>query len=313
MASTDADRWHSEMWEVSIPAVAHADLGASHALMALTALYMSAYNAQVGGGIYDFLATAQLHYHRALEQVRTGILSLDQINADGLLACCMLLIPCGLVLSTTNVDLMGEWLHHFRGYEVLGIAVQKPETTTSVPDQLISFPLPVPDLQPPVINNRSHGPLSFRLVGLLHAMRSTSSLAIDQLRATVVDSIRNSSQCTVQEYLAAIDEVQVVLENVLDPRSQYYLRAVFSWSTRISQSFAHALTARDELALAIGAHWLVCSLLPQDVWYVRDFGSVRLEAVRDILDTSKSPYRGLLAWPLAMLHIYGQYRSLGQL
>jgi hypothetical protein len=92
-----------------------------------------------------------------------------------------------------------------------------------------------------------------------------------------------------------------VMRYTSECRVSNFFRAVFTWPVQVPPRFAELLTSSwDQAALAIFAHWLVLTMLLEDLWFVQDFGAVRIDLLAEWLGRWESPYFGLLEWPMEM-------------
>ncbi len=297
MAATDSNSTYSEIWQSSIPAVAHTDVGTAHALMALSALCMSSHDAH--GGSFDGAATAQMHYYKSLQCLRSSIPSLRPENADALLACAMLLIPCGLALASTAAGAVSEWHLHLRGFRSLADASSELRSETSARHELIPAPRGLPHRQLRVSDSGQSVP-NEKVIELFYTIQRTKDSAIDLLKTTITDFEPTIGCTNAEVYLTAIDELEHMMDHVFECGITNNLRAIFSWTTEISPEFTRLLAGRDELALAIAAHWLVCTLLLHDMWYLRGFGAARINTVMEVVGGA---YGVLLEWPGEMMRV----------
>ncbi|CAJ2506026.1 Uu.00g001560.m01.CDS01 [Anthostomella pinea] len=305
MASTDCDPAYADMWQTAVPSVAHNDPATSHALMALSALWCaSSHGAQLGESTFDYSATAKLHYCRSLEYLRTSMSKQGTTSPDALLACSLLLIPCGLMLARNGSSPTREWLFHVRGFRALGDSLLGSNwTATAQPHlQLMPFPQDGSPKRPMHDTCCSQAMLDDRSTLLLNSIERSHRDAIDTLRAAIAESGQTSIHSDTRTYTAAVDELQQVMDYVIGCCVPRRLRVIFSWTTEMPSSFEEMLMGHDELAYAIAAHWLVGTLLLDDLWFVRNFGAYRIERITERLEQTDSRYLSLLDWPREMLN-----------
>ena len=299
MAATSTDLAHAQMWESSVPAVAFSDPVASHAIMALSALCLDS-TACMDDAVYDVRATAELHYCQALERLRSSLPVVSQASADAVLACGMALIPCGLALNRMPDAPRRDWLYHLRGFRALGDSVYNSSTLTDARVRMIPYPqLGIPDAKTHQ-SNLGGGALWGPGNMLLHRIRRSWHTAIDKLKAGLDESDLQCDPADREACTAGLEGLEGVMEYVLDCRVSNFFRAIFTWPVQVPQRFAELMLARDHAALAIFMHWLVLTMALEDLWFVQDFGSRRIELLARWMIEVDSPYVHLLRWPVTM-------------
>ncbi|KAK5134241.1 hypothetical protein LTR08_006784 [Meristemomyces frigidus] len=301
MAATSTDAAHARMWESSVPVVAFGNPVASHAMMAFSAFGLSSTTCPENTA-YDFQATAELHYCQSLEYLRASLPDLGQNSADAVLACAMVLIPCGLALARSNTHgkPLSDWLYHLRGFRALGSAIYGWKSLAKPADQLIPYPqkgIPDAELHD---TNLGGGALWGPGALLFHRVRRSRRDAIQSLQAAIDESDIRADVADTEVCAAAITALEYVMNYTLDSRVSNFFRAVFTWPSYVSPRYVELLMCGDPLALAIYAHWLVLTMLLEDLWWVGDFGSCRIEKLASWDELSNSPYSQLLAWPVRM-------------
>ncbi|KAK4953652.1 transcription factor [Elasticomyces elasticus] len=298
LAATGSDRAYAEMWQTCVPAVAHSDPGTSHALMALSALCLISNEPDLHGTALDYHSTAMHHYTASVRLLRESISVPEKAAADALLACSMLLIPCGIAFARKTASPTSEWLHHLRGFRALGDALNESDGIANAEHQLIPFPQDgIPEQQIHIVSRGRHSKATL----LCNLIRCSRHRALDKLRAAVAASDPASDPLDTEAYVLAIEQLQYVMDYVVECRTSNYLRAIFSWSTQVSPRFVMLLGSRDELAIAIGVHWIVLTLLLHDLWFVKGFGAFRIETVTARFEQSRSINLWLLDWPREVL------------
>ena len=115
-----------------MPAVGFSNSLVSHAIMVFSAFCMSSTTCAETASD-DFRTTGQLHYGQALKQMQAPLPFLGRNNADAVLGCAMVLIPCESALAHggANVEGSNDWLHHLRGFRTLGAAIYQGEKSTA--------------------------------------------------------------------------------------------------------------------------------------------------------------------------------------
>ena len=275
--------------------------------MALSALCMRAHAAHSTNEAFDYRYTAELHYCNALAHLRKSIPVIDRVSADAVLACCMVLIPCGLALARVSQgsDSIPDWVHHLRGFRALGAAIDGCDTTQRSKQELIPYPqLGIPRKH---IAGSQEDILPTEARLLWQAIRQSRQAAMDELRDAIAKSGHEHSPVDGEAYTAALNELEYVMDYITECRVSNYFRAVYTWPVQIPLGFLELLARKDELAFAIYAHWLVGTLLLDDLWWTRGFGVNGIGRVASILEESTSRYCHLLDWPKQMLQ---EWRSV---
>ncbi|KAJ9620652.1 transcription factor [Taxawa tesnikishii (nom. ined.)] len=301
MVATSTDPAHARMWESSVPAVAFGKPVASHAMMAFSAFCLSSMTC-LENTAYDFQATAELHYCQSLEYLRASLPILDQISADAVLACAMVLIPCGLALaqSSTRDDPRRDWLYHLRGFKTLGSAIYGWTNLAEPADQLIPYPqLGIPDAEQ-YDTNLGGGALWGPAILLFHRVRRSRRDAMQSLRAAIDETDIRREVADTEACTATLTALEYVMDYTLECRVSNFFRAVFTWPIRVSPRYVELLMCHDHLALAIYAHWLVLTIFLEDLWWVKDFGADRIDSLASWVELSDSSYSQLLRWPVKM-------------
>jgi hypothetical protein len=65
--------------------------------------------------------------------------------------------------------------------------------------------------------------------------------------------------------------------------------------------FVQLLFDEVEPALAIFAQWLVTTLVLDDLWWMKGFGSSRIQAITERFERSGSVYLSCMEWPLEVM------------
>ena len=298
ISTTDTDPRHTKMWEISVPAVGFSNSLVSHAIMAFSALCMSsATYAETAS--YDFRTTGQLHYHQALKQLQARLPFLGRDNADAVLACAMVLIPCGLALAHggKSVGRSEDWLHHLRGFRTLGAAIYQGEKSTA--DRLVPYPQQgIPDSG---MKGLAVGNDVIVAAPLLARIRRSWRDALENLKIAV-DRVGVAMDVADREaHLAAIKSLNYAMNYTLGCKVPNLFRAVFTWPILLSSHFCDLVARKGYLARTIYSHWLVLTMLVEDKWWVGGFGSERIEATLTELKRNASPFLSLLEWPVRMM------------
>jgi hypothetical protein len=303
LAAAGTNPSHAEMWQNAVPAVAFNNAPAAHAMMALTALDLGSTEGAMDFSGYDYLATASMHYTTAIERLRTSIKSIENMNADAMLACSMILIPCGLAFAQRQggCTAVREWIPHLRGFRSVGNAITAESPQRAVDYRLIPFPqmgIPPPSFHTP--SNGDEAPSGAPLL-LFHSLQRGRKAALEDLMFSIEDVNGDQDDFDAEPYVKAVVELEYVMDFFLECNVTNFFRAIFTWPIQVPLSFVKLLSREDELALAIYAHWLVATLMLDEHWWLREFGSVQIERISALLVRENSPHAHLLRWPRKML------------
>ena len=284
--------------------------------MAVSALCMRSTQEHARSSTYDHQATAELYYSQAVKHLRTSMEALDQTNIDAILACCMALVPYSLGTARVADDarLVGDWLVHIRGFATLGDSLTGSDAgkdsipSQSSPDQLVTYPQPSnPGLDMALRSSTELIPQSSSVL-LLQSIRQSGQGAMKSLRQGMDPRWSKLSTEDVQACLAALSGLEIVFDYALQGRATNYNRAVLRWLVMLPERFVQLLFEEAEAALAIFAYWLVTTVVLEDLWWMKDFGSSRIRTIAERFERSRGAYQSCMEWPLEMLNrlsVYG--------
>ncbi|KAM0713962.1 hypothetical protein Q7P37_010925 [Cladosporium fusiforme] len=302
IAVSSIDPSHTRMWVNSIPAIAFKHPIASHAMLAFSAFCMSA-SPRMKSTTYDLRATACLHYCQSVNSLRKSLPIMDASTLDAVLACAMIMIPCGITLAQSHhgVFALHDWVHHLRGWVALGSLFCQLDLTVDNTTRLIPYPqlgIPGPgDLPTP---RRGHPSLMTSTDPFISAIRRTWRKAMADLIAATRALHIDHESADLDACLVAINSLEYVIDYILNYPIPNLFRAVFQWVLYIPRRFIELLTAHDDLSLAIYAHWLVLAMTLEDLWWTRDFGSGQLKRLVESDMVSSKLSLGMLKWPVEM-------------
>lgn len=295
------------MWAESIPAIAFSSAVVSHALMAFSAFCLCASPSSIPRKT-ELRATAERHYYHSIKLLRRSLESAGQREADVVLACAMVLIPCGLALvgsDASGVFSLRDWACHLRGWRVIGASIYGEVDAAS---KLIPYPQPgipdVDDLPERVVGGEGLGVASVPLMG---EIRGSWPEAMGRLRRAVdlqcgYSGIGCGDATDATIYTSAITALEHVVDYILAYPVVNLFRAVFIWPIWVSPEFIELLAQNDGLALAIYAHWLVLTMTLEDLWWLDGFGSGQIERlVESEARVGRKDFDGLWVWPVEML------------
>jgi hypothetical protein len=317
------------MWAETVPAIAFGSPVVSHALMAFSAFCLASSQRHRSKSLArDLRATAQSHYYQAVKLLRGSLEVVErgggQVEADVVLACGMVLIPCGLALARDGIGNgngheeggfeVGEWVWHLRGWRVVGASLYGDKDDDGGLDStrcLIPYPQPgIPDrvdLRGPKIGSRRCSKASMPFLDLV---RRSWPDAVEWLRLAVDSRSRSVDPASTAIYRSAITALEYVVDYILNFPVTNLFRAIFIWPILISPEFIELLTSNDDLALAIYTHWLAITMAVEDLWWLEGFGSGQIERLVRRADSMGSWGAELLDWPVEML---GEWRAISMM
>ena len=225
-----------------------------------------------------------------------------------MLACAMVLIPCGLALASSDdhggVFSLRDWACHLRGWRMIGASIYGEANATS---KLIPYPQPgIPDARDLPERTVGGGGLWTSSKPLMEEIRCSWPGAMTRLR-NAIDShcrYRGGDAADAAIYASAIAALDRVVDYILAYPVVNLFRAVFIWPIWVPPEFIELLAHQDGLALATYAHWLVVTMALDDLWWLKGFGSGQIE--RLVEGESESRWTGLnelWAWPVGMLNV----------
>lgn len=306
IATTSTDPRHTRMWATAIPAIAFSHSITSHAMKAFSAFCLSA-SLRTKPSVYDFRATAELHYFQSVKSLRLSLSTVDKVSADAVLACAMILIPCGLALvqHTEGFSDVQDWLHHLRGWRALGSTIYASSPQVDSAASLIPYPQPgIPDLPSlPKATRDTTYPWSSS-DPFIHQIDRTRRNAMEGLSTMVRSLCSDYDSKLLEPYVAAIASLEHVMDYVLHHQVTNLFRAVFTWPIYMRPSFVQLLFKHDYLAEAIYAHWLVIVMIVEDLWWLRGFGSKQIVNLAKHSKFLSHPGSELLRWPVEMQNLW---------
>jgi hypothetical protein len=315
------------MWAETVPAIAFSSPVVSHALMAFSALCLGSSQRRRSKSLArDLRATAQSHYYQAVKLLRSSLDAVERgrapVEADVVLACGMVLIPCGLALARDGIGSrheeggfeVGEWVWHLRGWRVVGASLYGDKDDGGLDSTRCLIPYPQPgipdrvDLRGPKTRTERCSKAS---IPFLDLVRSSWPYAVEKLKLAVDSRSRyDDDSANTRTYLSAISALEYVVDYILDFPVTNLFRAIFIWPILISPEFIELLTSNDDLALAIYTHWLAITMAVEDLWWLEGFGSGQIERLVRRADSIGSWGAELLDWPVEMLE---EWRALSGL
>jgi hypothetical protein len=318
VTASSVDPAHTRMWEKSIPAIAFSSAVVSHAMLAFSAfcLCTSPSLTKEKGENRELLAAAERHYYQSVKLLRLSLAAVEDIDADVVLACGIVLIPCGLALvcrDDGSVSPLQDWLYHLRGWRPIGASIYGPSgQLNAASTKLIPYPQPGIPESKGLPARRAEGnerwPSS---VPFLRKIRRSWLEAMARLK-NEIDSHCNQGMASADfqtMYISAITALERVMDYILTYPVTNLFRAVFIWPIQVPPEFIQLLADHDGLALAIYAHWLVLTMTLEDLWWLTGFGSGQIEGIIERVVSLGGFGSGLLAWLVEMLD---EWRCFGR-
>jgi hypothetical protein len=309
------------MWAETVPAIAFSSPVVSHALMAFSAFCLGSSQRHRSKSLARGLqATAQSHYYQAVKLLRSSLAVVERgqgvADADVVLACGMVLIPCGLALARDvigNADAagafeVGEWMWHLRGWRVVGASFHGSGGDGKMDSKACLIPYPQPGIPDRGFWGRTRiGSKRFSTASMpfFDLLRRSWPGAVERLKTAIDSRSRYESHdgsADMATYLSAITALEYVVDYILAFPVTNLFRAIFIWPILITPEFIELLASNDGLALAIYTHWLVLTMAIEDLWWLEGFGSSQIErSVRRAAAGMGSLTAELLDWPIEML------------
>jgi hypothetical protein len=326
ITASSTDPAHTRMWEKSIPAIAFSSAVVAHAMLAFSAfcLCTSPSSSRTKSENRELLATAERHYSRSVRLLRLSLAAVEDLDADVVLACVIVLIPCGLALVCRERDEEGrvvsplqDWLYHLRGWRPIGASIYGVSGQLDAASKLIAYPQPgIPeagDLPERSLGGNGDGLWTSSMLWV-RGLQGSWLGAMAQLRCAVSLQSRRggyaaAAAADVTAYTAAITALEGVVDYIMAYPVTNLFRAVFIWPIQVPAEFIQLLADHDDLALAIYAHWLVVTMALDDLWWLKEFGSGQIERLAERAVSFDSSGFDLLAWPVEML---GEWRRIGR-
>lgn len=305
IAASSSDPAHARMWEESVPAIAFSNAMVSHSLMAFSAFCLGAAPYSKGEA-RDLRATAEVHYYQAVKSLRGSLMTVDQSSADTVLACAMVLIPCGLALARNDERgfSLQDWLCHLRGWRTIGSSIYGDGDRLDSTSRLIPYPQPgIPESSDRLedLELRTADFWTSSPIPLLDMIQCSWPDAVSDLKYAVRSSDTYIDPTNATAYSSAIAALEHVVDFILQSSVTNLFRAIFFWPIRISPDFIRLLECNDGPALAIYAHWLVITMAVEDFWWLEGFGSGQIEKLASRVTFTRSPSVELMRWPIEML------------
>lgn len=276
----------------------------SHALMAFSAFCLCASPSSTPRRT-ELRATAERHYYRSVTLLRSSLATAGEREADVVLACAMVLIPCSLALvgcDDRESICVQDWACHLRGWRKIGASIYGEVGAAA---KLIPYPQPgIPDADDLPERVLGGGDVWTLSMPLMKDIQGSWLGAVAGLRSAVEShcwcSGGEAADSTV--YTSAITALEHVVDYILAYPVVNLFRAVFIWPIWVSFDFIQLLAQHDDLAMAIYSHWLVLTMTLEDLWWLEGFGSGQIERLPGRAARSEgSGFDELWGWPVEML------------
>ena len=298
----------SDMWRVLIPAVALTCPVVRQGMLTLAAisLHYESSRDQSDEHRLEYLEVAEAHgkifvkeSRQKMQDFQEGLRTQDQ---DSILACSRLLCILGFAFFRThrqNGTMLSNpaawtWLHLLRGVKTSYDAVV--EAGRPVDEMFMKDMTPqVCHHQPTPRSDVGRQNLCFRYI------QQSRRAFIDALRSALCRDWSSLGNEKITDLGAAIDLLDQVTMQVCSQQSQSLLRTICTWSAHIPKGFVDLLTSRSPPALVVYAHWLMLTVLVEDLWWVDDMGRAGIREIIAICSDADLDVRSLLLWPQHML------------
>ena len=308
------------MWAESVPTIAFSNAVVSHALMSFSAFCLCAAPASTSRK-NELRATAERHYYRSVKLLRRSLATAGEREADVVLACVMVLIPCGLALVRDNEGGFAysqDWLCHLRGWRVIGASIygvlgQSQADAATASSKLIPYPQPGIPEACDLPQQGAEGDGAWMLeMPLMEEIQRSWPEAMARLKSAVdshcehdIDGGGDAAAAAAADatvYTSAITALERVVDYILAYPVANLFRAVFIWPIWAPPDFIELLLRQDGMALAIYAHWLVLTMALDDLWWLKGFGSGQIERLSAWAARMGRPgFDELWTWPVEML------------
>lgn len=304
ITASSTDPAHTRMWAESIPAIAFSSAVVSHALMAFSAFCLCASPSSTSRKP-ELRATAERHYYRSVKLLRSSLTAAGEREADVVLACAMVLIPCSLALvgcDDRESFCVQDWACHLRGWRMIGASIYGEVGSAA---KVIPYPQPgIPDADDLPERVLGGGDVWTLSMPLMKEIQGWWPGAVASLKSAVEShcwySAGDAANATV--YTSAITALEHVVDYILAYPVVNLFRAVFIWPIWVPPDFIQLLAQHDDLALAIYSHWLVLTMTLEDLWWLEGFGSGQIERLSGRAARSEgSEFDELWSWPVEML------------
>lgn len=311
VASSDEAQTHS--WRVVVPALAVASTAVRSGMLSLAACCMYADAPRdAEDDRVALLRIAYSHYHQCLRESQQQLQKLDQAeHVDAVLATTRTLFVIGLALCQIERRLgksladpeCWAWLPLLRGNAVVMQTVE--DSRMSSQATLYSQDM-TPEMVPHTTYEGRDSSIDNRLEPppALNALRQARVSSLFSLRRFLAESRSCLPDERHAQYTAAVDLLDEVMSyTCIFPRIRSFVRVIFIWPTKMPAEFSEALTRGDKFALITYAHWLMLTVLLEDLWIVGDMGRAGIfEIVARSGDWSDEEQK-LLLWPRRMLSV----------
>lgn len=312
MTSKDELQWES--WCNVVPALAVTSRAVRSGMLALAACCIYHHASDVTDDQRaDLLGVAYAHYNACLRESGPQLHKLDQgEQADAAVATARMLFAIGLAFCQIERRLgksladseCWAWLPLLRGVFVV---LKRVESAGMLDETLLKGQDIAHEMRPqkPYVSyeRRTGTPESSPTLEFLRQARIQSLFS---LRNVLAESRGLICVDNYTEYRVAIDLLDEVMSYVtLFPRIQSFTRVVFVWPSQLSSEFSSMMIGDDKFALVIYAHWLMLTVLLEDLWIVGDMGRAGIFEVVALSGRWTSGEQALLELPRNLLSLSG--------
>ena len=303
----------SEFWRVVVPALSYTSTPVRHGMLALAALCSHYDTTSPTEPSSIFLRAAETHGLQAIGGLRQQLQDLHESEIDSTMTCSRIICVLGFAFFRThrrNGITIAEskawtWLQLLRGVGTVlnsilasGQAFDTMISRDMKPELLIANT--ACDTRPRDMRESSNHPL-------LSLVQTSCQESFANLRTRLFaecTSSLNKEQAT--DLFHAIEALQEITKQVCSGEMHSLTHAICTWPCKISQGVVDMLVNGNHLALAVHAHWLMLTVLAEDLWWIDDMGRA---GIREIIghfsqasNENSSKASILLRWPRHMLN-----------
>lgn len=314
LAATSSQEVQSHSWCVVVPALAVTSTAVRSGMLALAACHMYVQAPRDANEEKAVLLRAAYSlYNKCLRQSGQQLQKLDQIEyVDAIVSTARILFALGLAFCQIERRFGKSladsecwvWLPLLRGNFAVANAVEgsgfsdeallhredmTPEIVPETPHEIRAMTPEDERLEPP------------RTLAFLRRARVAS---LHSLRSTLAESMTAISDDRWMQYSKAVDLLdEVMAYTCTSPRVRSYIRLIFIWPLQVPLDFSEALPQGDKFALILYAHWLMLTVLLQDVWIVGDMGRAGIFEIVARSGEWSEDEQDLLLWPRRLLSV----------
>lgn len=306
LANSEGVQCHS--WCAVVPALAVDSPAVKSGMLSLAACCMYTHTPrEAEGDRAELLRAAYGHYNACLRESGLQLQKLDQAEyVDPIVATATILFALGLAFcqierrrgkSLADAECWA-WLTLLRGSSAVAKSIRESGADATLLHGLVMAP------QSPCEPSNRVSSSDIRPQPLLDFLRRARPPSIFSLRKMLAETRHSCPHERYTQYSTSIDFLdRVFADATLLPQPQSFVRVIFTWPSKILSEIAEALTQGDKFALIIYAHWLMLTVVLEDLWIVGDMGRAQIFEIvaRSAEWTEKE--QEVLEWPKSVLSI----------